>query len=104
MANLEADPGLIFYFMGEQEKLPKTAQYPLPWFGLWLTHTPIRVLDAGMREEELGGRDRLSKLPGTKEFDTARSTLGKAKKVSPLAQGLSQDCQITYLEINVKLK
>ena len=76
MANLEADPGLIFYFMGEQEKLPKTAQYPLPWFGLWLTHTPIRVLDAGMMEEDLGGRDRLSELPETKEFDTARSTLG----------------------------
>ena len=57
-----------------------------------------------MMGEELGGVDRLSVLPGTKEFDTARSTLGEAKKVSPLAQGLSQDCQITYLEINVKLK
>ena len=31
VANLEADPSLIFYSMGEQEKLTKTAQYPSPF-------------------------------------------------------------------------
>ena len=56
-----------------------------------------------MMEEELGCRDRLSELPGKKEFDTAGSTLGKTKKVSPLAQGLSQDCQIQFnFKIQVK--
>ena len=79
-----------------RKSYPRLHSTHLPWFGLWLTQTPIQVLDAGMMEEELGGKDRLSELQGTKEFDKAGSTLGKTKKVSPLAQGLSQDCQIQF--------
>ena len=78
VANLEADPGLIFYSMGEQEKFPKTAQYPSPL--VWSladsdTNPSLRCRNDGRGAGMQGlGGERCKVFEKSKYFDSESVT------------------------------